>query len=176
MSTDARLIGLISDTHGLLRNEAANALAGSDLIIHAGDIGNREVLDRLKTIAPVVAIRGNMDCGDWAGSLPATAIVEIKSGRIYVLHDVKDLDFDPAAAGFKIVISGHSHRPSDGLRAGVLYLNPGSAGPRRFRLPITVGRLDLKSTPWRFDLIEVGDNSKWSVTAAPSGHTGAESA
>jgi uncharacterized protein len=132
-------IGLISDTHGLLRPEAVRALAGSELIVHAGDVGRREVLVELRRIAPVVAVRGNVDRGDWADALPETAVVP---PGIYVLHDVHELTVDPAAMGYRAVVSGHSHKPSQTERAGVLYINPGAAGPRRFRLPVTVARLD----------------------------------
>lgn len=142
------IIGLISDTHGLLRDEAVQALEGSDLIIHAGDVGKPEILDRLKAIAPVIAVRGNIDKGDWASSLPETAIADAGQVTLYVLHDVQQLDLDPAAAGFQFVISGHSHKPASILRSGVQYINPGSAGPRRFSLPITVARIDLRQSPW----------------------------
>jgi hypothetical protein len=138
-------IGLISDTHGLLRPEAIEALRGSGHIIHAGDIGARNIIETLATIAPVTAIRGNIDKDAWAKSLPETEIVEIEGSILYVLHDVNRLDLDPKAAGFRAVISGHSHTPSQQLRAGVWYINPGSAGPRRFRLPVTVARLHLTS-------------------------------
>src|SRR4051812_8176675 len=122
------IVGLISDTHGLLRDEAMAALAGSDLIIHAGDVGKPEILERLRTLAPVVAVRGNIDKDAWAAELPMTAVLEAGPALIYVLHDVKDLDRDPAAAGFQMVVSGHSHKPSRSERAGVVYVNPGSAG------------------------------------------------
>ena len=148
-------LGIISDTHGLLRDEALQALTGSELIIHAGDVGKPEVLARLQEIAPVVGVRGNIDNGQWAAALPATAIVETGRARIYVLHDLQELDLNPASAGFHIVISGHSHKPSRADRDGVIYLNPGSAGPRRFRLPITVGRLDLAQAPWRIELVKL---------------------
>jgi putative phosphoesterase len=138
-------IGVISDTHGLLREEALAALAGSDLIIHAGDIGNPEILDHLRKLAPVAAVRGNIDKAAWAAALPETTVVEAGGKSIYVLHDIHELDLDPAVAGFAIVISGHSHRPSREERAGVIYLNPGSAGPRRFQLPITLARIDLNA-------------------------------
>ena len=144
----ASIIGLISDTHGLLRPEAVRALAGCELIVHAGDVGKPEIIDQLQAVAPVVAVRGNIDKGEWASRLPLSAVVEAKSARIYVIHDVHDLDIDPAAAGFAIVVSGHSHKASHEERSGVLYLNPGSAGPRRFRLPITLARLDLGRSPW----------------------------
>lgn len=140
-------IGVISDTHGLLRPEAVDALKGSDLIIHAGDVGKPEIIAELQTIAPVVAVRGNIDKGALASTLPATAIVEAGSTRIYVLHDLAELDLDPAKARFQFVISGHSHKPLLQERSGVSYLNPGSAGPRRFNLPITLARIDLLQTP-----------------------------
>jgi uncharacterized protein len=139
------LIGLIADTHGLLRPEAQQALAGVDLIIHAGDIGTPEVLDALATIAPVHAVRGNNDHGVWARSIPETEALKLDGASIYVLHDVNELDLDPAAARFAAVVSGHSHRPGVEFRAGVLYINPGSAGPRRFTLPVTVGFLEIVS-------------------------------
>jgi putative phosphoesterase len=134
-------VGVISDTHGLVRVEALAALQGCELIIHAGDIGSPEVLDRLREIAPVHAVRGNNDRDAWAGSLPLTEVVELGGVYAYLLHDIADLDIDPAAAGMAAVITGHSHKPVAELRDGVLYLNPGSAGPRRFKLPITVARL-----------------------------------
>lgn len=137
-------IGVIADTHGLLREQALSALANSDLIIHAGDVGKLEILDRLRTLAPVVAIKGNVDRAPWASVLPETAAVETGAARIYVIHDIHQLNFDPAAAGFTMVISGHSHQPSARTERGVLYLNPGSAGPRRFRLPVTVAILRVE--------------------------------
>jgi uncharacterized protein len=152
--TDVYLIGLISDTHGLLRPEALNELRGSDLILHAGDVGKPEILESLRAIAPVVAVRGNIDRGDWASRLPMTTVAEAGSVSIYMLHDIKELDLDPDAAGFRVVVSGHSHKPSRTERDGVLYINPGSAGPRRFKLPITVARLDLRQSPWSVDYIE----------------------
>ena len=145
-------IGVISDTHGLLRATALDALAGSDLIIHAGDVGKPEILAQLQRIAPVVAVRGNIDHGD---ALPKTAVAEAGPARIYVLHDIHELDLDPAAAGFHIVISGHSHKPSRVDRNGVIYLNPGSAGPRRFQLPITLAYIDLKVLPWNIEFIHL---------------------
>jgi uncharacterized protein len=142
------VIGLISDTHGLLRDEALAALRGSELIIHAGDVGKPEILAALGQLAPVVAVKGNIDRGAWASELPATAIVQAGPATIYVLHDIQELDLDPTAAGIHIVVSGHSHQPGRTEKSGVLYINPGSAGPRRFRLPVTVARLDLATTPW----------------------------
>ncbi len=152
---DASIIGLISDTHGLLRQEALSALQGSDLIIHAGDVGKPEILERLSALAPVVAVRGNVDQNAWASSLPTTAVVEARSAVIYVLHDIHQLDLDPAVAQFNIVVSGHSHKPGRTERSGVLYLNPGSAGPRRFHLPVTVARLNLLPSPWSVDFIDL---------------------
>jgi putative phosphoesterase len=137
------VIGVISDTHGLLRPEACDALQGVSRIIHAGDIDNSAVLDELERIAPVVAVRGNCDTGAWADRLPETQTVDLDGTLLYVVHDLHDLDLDPAAAGIRAVISGHSHRPSIHHVQGVLYLNPGSAGPRRFKLPISLARLTL---------------------------------
>ena len=148
-------IGLISDTHGLLRPEALRALRGSDLIIHAGDVGKPEIIDALKALAPVVVVKGNVDKGAWARALPATAVTEAGPAILYVLHDIHELDLDPAAAGFHVVVSGHSHKPTRTERAGVLYLNPGSAGPRRFHLPVTIARLDLGQTPWNVEFIDL---------------------
>jgi len=134
-------LGVISDTHGLLRPEAVEALRGSDLIVHAGDVGSPEVLTGLQAIAPVVAVRGNNDRGPWADALPAFETLELGGASFYVLHDVGELDLDPRVAGFAAVISGHSHQPRSEARDGVLFFNPGSAGPRRFRLPISIGRI-----------------------------------
>ena len=153
------MIGLISDTHGLLRPEALAALRGSDLIIHAGDVGQQGIVEQLRSLAPVIAVRGNIDQGDWASQLPVTAIVEVGSARIYVLHDVGQLDLDPAAGKFDIVVSGHSHKPGRMERSGVLYINPGSAGPRRFQLPITVARLDLRCSPWHVEFIDLASGA-----------------
>jgi putative phosphoesterase len=138
-----RVIGVISDTHGLLRPEAVEALRGVDLILHAGDVGSSEVLETLKGIAPVVAVRGNNDRGHWADDLPQWEVAEVGSISIYMIHDVKEIDLDPAAAGFQVVVSGHSHKPSVEERKGVLYVNPGSVGPRRFSLPVTIARLKV---------------------------------
>jgi uncharacterized protein len=148
-------IGLISDTHGLLRPQALVALGGSDLIIHAGDVGKPEVLAALEKLAPVVAVRGNVDTSPWADTLPETAVAEAGSIRLYVLHDVQALDVDPAAAGFQVVVSGHSHQPGKLERDGVLYINPGSAGPRRFQLPVSVARLNLERTPFEVEFMEL---------------------
>jgi uncharacterized protein len=136
-------IGVIADTHGLLRPQAVAALQGSALIIHAGDVGRPEILEELRRIAPVVAVRGNVDRGAWAMPLPHSEIVEHDGVRLYVIHILEDLDLDPPAAGFHAVITGHTHRPKMETKDGVLYFNPGSAGPRRFILPISVGRLSV---------------------------------
>ncbi len=136
-------IGVISDTHGVLRPEAIDALSGSQLIIHAGDVGAPDILDRLRQLAPVVAVRGNNDHGGWAAKLPMTEDVTIGAQRFHVLHILSSLTVDPAATEITTVIYGHSHKPDIGYSDGVLYFNPGSAGPRRFSLPITVGRLRL---------------------------------
>jgi len=136
-------IGLVSDTHGLLREEAIAALRGSDHLIHAGDIGDPGILQRLSTIAPLTAVRGNNDVGDWADAVPETQQIEFRGARIYVIHDLATLAIDPRAAGIDVVVSGHSHRPRCERRQGVLYVNPGSAGPRRFLLPIGVGVLTI---------------------------------
>lgn len=146
---------MISDTHGLMREEAIAALRGSHLIIHAGDIGTPAVLDRLREIAPVRAVRGNNDRAEWARDIPETDVVEIGAHHIYLLHDLSELDIDPAAAGFAAVITGHSHKPVASARDGVLYLNPGSAGPRRFKLPIAVARLRVTDLGLEHEIIEL---------------------
>jgi putative phosphoesterase len=155
VKTTITRVGLISDTHGLLRPEAVEALQGSELIIHAGDVGNPEILESLRGIAPVVAVRGNVDKEEWAQILPPTAVAEAGAVMIYVLHDLNELDLDPRAAGFQIVVSGHSHKPGKMEREGVLYVNPGSAGPRRFQLPVTVALLELGKTPSVVTFVEL---------------------
>lgn len=136
-------VGVISDTHGLLREEVVASLKGCDLIIHAGDVGKEAILTELRSLAPVMAVRGNIDTEPWARALPDFEVVEIGGVSVYVLHDLKQLDLKPERAGFSAVVSGHSHIPSIETEAGVLYLNPGSAGPRRFKLPITVARMKV---------------------------------
>ncbi len=150
-----QIIGLISDTHGLLRPEALRALEGSGLIIHAGDVGAPEILEELQRLAPVVAVKGNVDTDPWCAGLPETAMAEAGSSSIYVLHDLRVLDLKPGAAGFAMVVSGHSHKPLLEKKDGVLYVNPGSAGPRRFNLPVTVARVDVRHQPWRVDFVEL---------------------
>jgi len=148
-------VGLISDTHGLLRPQAIEALRGSELILHAGDVGKPEILSALRELAPVIAVRGNVDTADWARTLPETTVVEAGRVLLYVLHDVHALDLNPAAAGFQVVVSGHSHQPEKFERDGVLYINPGSAGPRRFQLPVTVAHLNLQSKPFTVEFVEL---------------------
>jgi uncharacterized protein len=149
------IIGVISDTHGLLRPEALAALKGSDYIIHAGDIGDPQILDHLATIAPVTAVRGNVDHGEWAQKIPATNVLEIGEVSIYVLHNLKELDLKPEAAKFSVVIYGHSHVPKREFKNGVLYLNPGSAGPRRFSLPVSLGRLLLTNRKIESEIVKL---------------------
>lgn len=134
-------IGLISDTHGLLRPEALEYLAGADHIVHGGDIGGPDILERLARLAPLTVVRGNNDTAPWTAALPLTARLEFGDVALYVVHDIADLDIDPPAAGVRVVVSGHSHRPACTERGGVLYVNPGSAGRRRFSLPIAAGEL-----------------------------------
>ncbi|HKW61522.1 MAG TPA: metallophosphoesterase family protein [Candidatus Acidoferrum sp.] len=155
MHASPTYIGLISDTHGLLRPQALEALRASELILHAGDVGKPEILTALGELAPVVAVRGNVDELDWAHGLPETAVAEAGKVLLYVLHDVHALDLNPAAAGFHVVVSGHSHQPGESVRDGVLYINPGSAGPRRFQLPVTVARLNLGCTPFKVEFVEL---------------------
>ena len=149
------LIGLISDTHGLLRPGALEALAGCGLIVHAGDVGPGEILTPLRAIAPVVAVRGNIDTGEWARSLPETAEAAFEGVRLFALHDLHELRIDPAALGYHVVVSGHSHKPSQQSRNGVLYVNPGSAGPRRFKLPIVLARLDTRVRPLQVEFVHL---------------------
>jgi putative phosphoesterase len=154
---DRIVIGVISDTHGLLRPEGVAALRGAEHIIHAGDVGKPEILEMLREIAPLSAVRGNIDKGAWARKLPETEVVEFGGRAIYILHDLAKLDLKPQAGGFKAVIFGHSHVPKQEIRDGVLYFNPGSAGPRRFKLPITVGRLSVDGDGVRAEIVEILD-------------------
>jgi len=148
-------IGVISDTHGLLRPEALAALRGSDYIIHAGDIGDPDILKKLAEVAPVTAVRGNVDRETWARKIPATDVLEVGGVSMYVLHNLQDLDLKPEAAGFAVVVYGHSHVPKQETKNGVLYFNPGSAGPRRFRLPVTIGRLKVQGGRVSGEIVEI---------------------
>ena len=152
-------IGVISDTHGLLRPEAIAALSGSDRILHAGDVGDPEIIDRLRELAPVTAVRGNVDRDPWAAALPETELVEVVGVSIYMLHDLAQLNLKPEPAGFRVVIYGHSHRPKVEEKNGVLYFNPGSAGPRRFQLPVSLGRLEMEKGKVRGEIVNLTLNS-----------------
>ncbi len=155
------VVGLISDTHGLLRPEALDRLRGSDFIVHAGDIGDPKIIVELARLAPVTAVRGNIDKGTWADSVPETEVLEVGGATLlYVLHNIQDLDLDPAAAGFHAVVSGHSHQPRIRWKDGVVYINPGSAGRRRFSLPISVGRLLVDACKVSVELIEIDPKSR----------------
>ena len=151
-------IGLISDTHGLLRPEASAFLRGSNFIIHGGDIGHEGILKELTSVAPVTAVRGNNDKGPWAEALAETEVLQVEDVLIYVIHNVAELDLDPVAAGFRVVVSGHSHKPSVIENGGVLYVNPGSAGPRRFQLPIAVAELVVDGRSVQARVVEVEGN------------------
>jgi putative phosphoesterase len=148
-------LGVISDTHGLLRPEAVAALRGSDRILHAGDIGAPEILEALARIAPITAVRGNVDTASWARALPETEVVEAGGASIYMVHDLGRLDLKPEAAGFRVVVYGHSHHPKIEEKNGVLYFNPGSAGPRRFHLPVSVGNLMIVAGKVQAQLVEL---------------------
>lgn len=148
-------VGVLSDTHGLLRPEALEFLRGSDHIVHAGDIGDAGVLEALRRVAPVTAVRGNNDSGPWAENIAETELLEIGGVSIHVLHDLKQLDLDPAAAGFHVVVTGHSHQPRIEERDSVLYVNPGSCGPRRFKLPVSIGELRISGKSVKAKLVEL---------------------
>jgi len=148
-------VGLISDTHGLLRPEAVGFLRGSDAIIHAGDIGDADLLGELSAVAPVTAVRGNKDKGSWAKAIPESQVLQVGDVVIYVIHDLAELALDPVAAGFQVVVSGHSHKPVVQTRNDVLYVNPGSAGPRRFRLPIAVAELEIAGPSAKANVVEL---------------------
>ncbi|WP_278320586.1 metallophosphoesterase family protein [Clostridium thermopalmarium] len=148
-------IGVISDTHGLLRDEVVSAFNNVDMIIHAGDIGSSDIIEKLNIKAPVVAVRGNNDKGELAKRYPKTEIVEIGGKFIYILHDINELDLDPKGSGFNVVISGHSHKPSLEEKDGILYLNPGSAGPIRFRLPVSIAYLEIYENSVEAKVVEL---------------------
>jgi len=149
------ILGVLSDTHGLLRPQALDLLRGSDHILHAGDIGDPEILDTLATIAPVTAVRGNIDKGPWAKKLAQAEVFEAEGISIYLLHKITDLDLKPEAAGFGVVVYGHTHMPKIETRNGVLYFNPGSAGPRRFKLPVTIGKLVVENGGVRAEIAQL---------------------
>jgi putative phosphoesterase len=149
------VVGVISDTHGLLRPEAVLALAGARFIVHGGDVGDENILRTLEAIAPLTVVRGNTDTDAWARRLPRTAVLDVDGVRIYAIHDIGELDIDPPAAGVSVVVFGHSHRPGIEQRGNVLYLNPGSAGPRRFDLPVSVARLAVDGRTARAEIIEI---------------------
>jgi uncharacterized protein len=153
VGVDERVVGLISDTHGLLRPEALAVLTGCERIVHAGDVGTPGVLDGLGRIAPVVAVRGNVDRGPWADRLPATQVAQVDAIRLYVIHDLATLDLDPAAAGFAVVVSGHSHTAGTFERGGVLFVNPGSAGPRRFKQPVSLALARIRGDSVRVEIV-----------------------
>ena len=150
------IIGVISDTHGLLRPEALAALQGSHYIIHAGDIGDPQILDKLAEIAPVTAVRGNVDHGAWAKKIPETNVLEIGKISLYILHSIEELDLKPETAKFAAVVYGHSHLPKQEWKNGVLYFNPGSAGPRRFKLPVSVGLLLMTNGKLEPEIVKLG--------------------
>lgn len=154
MTTSLR-IGVIADTHGLLRPEALEALRGCERILHLGDIGPASLLDQLRELAPLEVVRGNNDTEDWAAALPETLLLELGGLRLYLIHDLKQLTLDPIAAGIDVVLAGHSHKPLNEVRDGVLYLNPGSAGPRRFRLPIALAILEIVDGPPRVEMVSL---------------------
>jgi putative phosphoesterase len=153
--TQSCAIGIISDTHGLLRPEAVAALDGSRYIVHAGDIGDEDILRTLEAIAPVTVVRGNVDYEAWARKLPLTAVLDVEGVRIYAIHDIGTLDIDPPAAGVGVVVFGHSHHPGIEHRDGVMYLNPGSAGPRRSNLPVSIARLTVEDGAATAKIIEL---------------------
>jgi uncharacterized protein len=155
LSLKSGRIGLVSDTHGLVRSEALTALKESEVIIHAGDIGKAEVLDSFGSIAPVIAIKGNNDRALWAKKIPDALNLEINGVRIHVIHNVNELDADPVKRGFRVIVSGHSHIPRMMERDGILFINPGSAGPRRFKLPVSVGRLWINRGNLHGEIIEL---------------------
>ncbi len=153
MQLTAKKIGLISDTHGLLRPKAVEELRGSELILHAGDVGEPEILEELRKLAPVVAIRGNVDTAAWCSVLKETELVETENAAFYLIHNINELELKPQAAGIDIVLFGHTHQPTQYEKDGVLYINPGSAGPRRFNLPISLARLDLSAKPLSVEFV-----------------------
>jgi len=163
-------VGLISDTHGLLRPEARAFLLGSDYIVHGGDVGEPKILEELAAIAPLIAVRGNNDTAPWAMRLPVTELIRVGNVFVYVIHDLAELDVDPAAAGIRVIVSGHSHKPKIEERGGVLYVNPGSSGPRRFKLPISVGEITVSGDAVKARIVDL---SKGTVESSGGIHVGA---
>jgi len=159
MSVTALRVGLVSDTHGLLRPEARAFLIGCDCIIHGGDIGSREILDDLALIAPTIAVRGNNDGAPWADHLAATELIRVGDVFVYIIHDLAELDLDPGAAGVRVIVSGHSHKPLLEERDGILYVNPGSCGPRRFKLPVCLGELSVAGNAVRARIVDLSDGA-----------------
>jgi uncharacterized protein len=156
MNTNDNLrVGLISDTHGLLRPEARAFLVGCDYIIHGGDVGEPKILDELASLAPLIAVRGNNDTGPWAARLRETELIRVGNVFVYVIHDLAELDIDPGAAGVRVVVSGHSHHPKIEERSAILYVNPGSCGPRRFKLPISVGEITVSGSAVEARLVDL---------------------
>ena len=156
MNTNTELrVGLVSDTHGLLRPEARTFLLGCDYIIHGGDVGDVKILDELAVIAPLIAVRGNNDTEPWAARLPVTELIRVGNVFVYVIHNLAELDIDPGVAGIRVIVSGHSHKPMIEERDGVLYVNPGSSGPRRFKLPISVGEIMVSGSAVRARLVDL---------------------
>jgi uncharacterized protein len=149
-------VGLISDTHGLLRPQARAFLVGCDYIVHGGDIGSAAILDELAALAPLIAVRGNNDTEPWAARLPVTEMIRVGNVFVYVIHDLAELDIDPGAAGVRVIVSGHSHKPMIEERDGILYVNPGSSGPRRFKLPISVGEITVSGSAVNARLVDLG--------------------
>jgi putative phosphoesterase len=152
-------VGLVSDTHGLLRPEARAFLAGCDYIVHGGDVGNAEILDDLALMAPLIAVRGNNDTQIWAARLAQTELVRVGNIFLYVIHNLEELDIDPAAAGVRVVVSGHSHQPKVEERAGILYVNPGSCGPRRFKLPISAGEITVSGSAVKARIVDLASSN-----------------
>jgi putative phosphoesterase len=158
-------VGLISDTHGLLRPEARAFLIGCDYIVHGGDIGEAKILDELAAMAPLIAVKGNNDSDPWAARLPATELIRVGNVFVYVIHNLAELDIDPGAAGIRVIVSGHSHKPMIEERDGILYVNPGSSGPKRFKLPVSVGEIIVSGSAVRARLVDLSGGGHAATTA-----------
>ena len=157
---DGLRVGIISDTHGLLRPEARAFLVGCDYIIHGGDVGGSEILEELALMAPLIAVRGNNDTQPWAARLRPTELIRLGSVFVYVIHNLAELDIDPGAAGVKIVVSGHSHQPKVEEREGILYVNPGSCGPRRFKLPVSAGEITVSGSAVKARIVDLSEREQ----------------